>query len=370
MQAGKPIGVGIIGASPDRGWAMRAHIPALRALPGFRIAALSTSRAESAQAAGRAFGVERVFADHRELVRETTVDLVVVTVKVPAHVELVDCALSAGKHVLCEWPLAVTAAEAERLLQRARAKGVRQFIGLQARASPEINYVKDLVAEGYVGRVLSCSVIGSGRAWGAETDRFGVYLRDPAHGATMLSVPAGHFLDAFCYCMGEFAELSSRMTLQRKEFVVTETGETLRARTPDQIVIQGALESGAEVSIHYRGGLSRATNFHWEINGTEGDLVVTAATGHVQLEDLRLQGARAKEPLADLPVPERYCLWPGLPEGQAFNVGQLYVQIAEDLRTGRTSCAGFEVATRRHHLLESIMHAADTGTRQRVQADR
>jgi predicted dehydrogenase len=64
------------------------------------------------------------------------VDVVVITVKVPAHAQLVQAALAAGKHVYCEWPLARTTEEAESLVALARAAGVRHTIGLQARHAP------------------------------------------------------------------------------------------------------------------------------------------------------------------------------------------------------------------------------------------
>src|SRR6266571_8648638 len=101
----KRIRVGIIGANPDRGWAARAHIPALRSLPDdFEITALSTSRRESAAAASKLFGVPVAFDNHQELVNSGAVDVVAVTVKVPYHRELATAALDAGKAVYCEWP--------------------------------------------------------------------------------------------------------------------------------------------------------------------------------------------------------------------------------------------------------------------------
>src|SRR5213078_4578984 len=88
------LGVGIIGVSPVRGWAATAHIPALRALPNYEIRALSAHTAESARAAGDGFGVSAAFSDHHRLVTQPDIDLVVVTVKVPHHRELVDAALT------------------------------------------------------------------------------------------------------------------------------------------------------------------------------------------------------------------------------------------------------------------------------------
>src|SRR5436189_3033428 len=83
------LGVGIIGVSPDRGWAAEAHIPALRALPNYVIRALSAHNAEAARAAGELFGVGAVFSDHQQMVTQSDIDVVAVTVKVPHHRALV-----------------------------------------------------------------------------------------------------------------------------------------------------------------------------------------------------------------------------------------------------------------------------------------
>src|SRR5258706_15304855 len=91
------LGVGIVGVSPVRGWAATAHIPALRALPGYEIRGLSARSAESARAAGEAFGVSAVFSDHEELVSRPDIDVVAVTVKGPHHRELVAAPLAAGQ---------------------------------------------------------------------------------------------------------------------------------------------------------------------------------------------------------------------------------------------------------------------------------
>src|SRR5882762_842353 len=121
----KRIRVGIIGANPDRGWAAQAHIPALKSLPqDFEITALSTSRRESADAAGRRFGVPLAFDNHQDLVNSAAVDVVAVTVKVPYHLELATAALAAGKAVYCEWPLGNGLHEAETLAALAKGKGV------------------------------------------------------------------------------------------------------------------------------------------------------------------------------------------------------------------------------------------------------
>src|SRR5438067_3456188 len=197
----KRIRVGIIGANPDRGWAAEAHIPALRSLSDdFEITALSTSRRESAQGAGERFGVPAAFDNHQDLVSSPDVDTVAITVKVPHHLELATAALEAGKAVYCEWPLGNGLGEAEALAALAKKQGVLAVAGLQARSAPPVAHAHDLIEQGYVGEVLSTTLIGSGMGWGPTVEPFNAYLNDKRNGATMLSIAVAHAADALCYC--------------------------------------------------------------------------------------------------------------------------------------------------------------------------
>ena len=130
--APKRIRVGIIGANPERGWAVEGHIPALKSLSDdFEITSLSTSRRKSAEAASKLFAVP-AFDDHQDLVSRADVDVVAITVKVPHHLELATAALEAGKAVYCEWPLGNGLREAEKPL----------FAGGRLRARPDQTRVR------------------------------------------------------------------------------------------------------------------------------------------------------------------------------------------------------------------------------------
>src|SRR5438067_648307 len=360
----KRIPVGIIGANPERGWAAQAHIPALRSLSDdFEITALSTTRRESADAASKLFGVPTAFDNHQDLVSSPAVDVVAVTVKVPHHLELATAALEAGKAVYCEWPLGNGLNEAETLAALAKNQGVLAVAGLQARSAPAVAYVRDLVEDGYVGEVLSTTLVGSGMGWGPTVEPFNAYLNDRKNGATMLSIAVGHTADALCHCLGEVRELSATMAMRRQTFAIGETGDSKRMNADDQVAVSGLLEGGAAFSIHYRGGVSRGTNMLWEINGTEGDLQLTATGGQAQIWELDVRGGKgAQSSLELLPVPEQY--WWAPPQGPGTNVAQAYARFARDYREGTHHCPTFEDAVTRHRMLNAIETAAGTGERQ------
>src|ERR1700704_3775119 len=269
------LGVGIIGVSPVRGWAATAHIPALRALPNYEIRALSAHNAESARAAGEVFGVSTVFSDHQQLVTQPDIDVVTVAVKVPQHRELVSAALAAGKAVYCEWPLGRDLDDARAMAALAAEHGVHTVVGLQARQAPAIEFVQKLLLDGYVGEVLSTTMVGLSIP-GDVVGQPNAYMLDKNNGANLLTVPFGHSLDILNYVLGEFASLSAQVEVRRPLITIEETDERVVKTAPDQIAVIGTLTSGATVSIHIREAVAGGTGFLWEINGTDGTLRITA----------------------------------------------------------------------------------------------
>ncbi|HEV2189145.1 MAG TPA: Gfo/Idh/MocA family oxidoreductase [Stellaceae bacterium] len=366
MASSSKIRVGIVGLSPNRGFAAIAHVPALRALPEYEIAAVCTTRQESAEAAAKHFGIPLAFADPEKLARHPDVDLVVVTVKVPDHYDPVMAAIEAGKHVYCEWPLGRNTGEAQRMLEAAESAGVRHAVGLQGQWSPTIAYVKDLVAQGYVGRVLTASLLGCAPNWGATLDR--AYQADFANGANMMTITGGHQIDALCHCLGEFREVSAFAVSQRDRIVTEDQGE-IPLTAPDQLAVSGILGNGAVVSFQIRGGMARGTEFLFEIHGSDGDLVLASTTGgSMQRQELSLHGAQGKgAKLAELPIPARYRYVPeSTPANSPYNVAQLYAKLGESIRDGTPASPGFDAAVKRHRLIDAIVRASKTGQKQTI----
>lgn len=149
--------------------------------------------------------------------------------------------------------------------------GVYAAVGLQARSSPVIRYVRQLIADHFVGRVLSTSVVASGINWGADVIAPYLYLLDSRNGATMLSIPFGHSIDALCWTLGEFEQLNATLTIRRPQVALAGSDQLVVSDVADHVGVTGTLAGGVAASIHFRGGLARGTNLLWEINGTDGD---------------------------------------------------------------------------------------------------
>src|SRR5216117_3725955 len=363
------LGVGLIGVSPDRGWAASAYIPALRALPNYEIRALSAHSAESARAAGEVFGVSAVFSDHEQLVNQPDIDVVAVTVKVPHHRELVSAALAAGKAVYCEWPLGRDLDDARAMAALAAEQGVRTVVGLQARQAPAIEFVQELLNDGYVGEVLSTTMVGLPIP-GDVVGQPNAYMLDKTNGANVLTIAVGHSLDILNYVLGEFTDLSAVSNLRRPLITIEETGERIVKTAADQIAVIGTLTSGATASVHIREAVAGGTGFLWEINGTDGTLRITADAALPEIFPLTVAGVRGGGEPAQLSVPTAVTQkWPALASLQgapAYNVGRAYAAFAADIENGTHTAPDFADAVRRHEVIAAIERSAASGERVKV----
>lgn len=361
------LGVGIIGASPHQGWASMAHLPALQALPSFEVTAISTTRQESANEMANRYGIPHALTDSYELSIHPDVDIVVITVKVPEHDKLVRTVLNAGKHVYCEWPLGRNSKEADDLLHIAEEKGVRHIVGLQSRANPVVNYVKDLISNGYVGNLLSVNVSYSMPSYSDAIPQTQRYTLNKTNGANQLTVTAGHLFDAIVYIGGQFSEVSSILSRQFKEVKIVETGEIVHPNTPDHVVVNGILENGAIVSTYVR--RTNVAGITVEISGTEGDLVMVSKEKMMfQMASFSLKGAQGKNnDLDELSIPPQYYWVPfELKSGPAFNIAQLYSHFYKDLSGNTYETPNFNTGVKLHKLLDLIEKSAETGVRQKV----
>src|SRR5215211_435729 len=360
------LGVGIVGVNPVRGWAATAHIPALRALPNYEIRALSAHNTESAHAAGEVFGVAAVFSDHEQLVAQPDVDLVAVTVKVPHHRQLVAAALDAGKAVYCEWPLGRDLDDARAMAALARQQGAHTVVGLQARQAPAVEFVQQLLRDGYLGEVLSTTMVGLSVPGNIVGQPNG-YMLDKTNGANLLTIAVGHSLDTLNYVLGEFADLSAVSDLRRPLITIEETGQQIMKTAADQIAVIGTLTSGATASIHRREAVAGGTGFLWEINGTNGTLQITADAAQPQIYPLTVTGAHGRNEPTELAAPAALTQkWPalnGLEGTPAYNVGRAYAAFAADIDNGTHTVPDFADAVARHQVITAIERSAASGKR-------
>lgn len=352
-----PTRVGIVGATPGRGWAGLAHIPAIAAIPALALHAVATRHAHTAAAAADAFGARLAFGDAAEMIAHPDVEAVSVVVKAPDHLALVRQALELRKPVYCEWPLGRSLAEAEELAHLAAVVGVATAVGLQARCSPWLDQVRRIVREGRLGRILSTTLLAYDQFSTGSVEQGNVYMLDAANGANPLTIHAGHYVDALCFVLGELDGISATLATSRSAVTVRETGAILTSTSPDQIAISGLIEGGAVASIHIRAGKGDPSVL-WEVQGERATLRVTSS-GYLMWRPLALELWNG-DGWTTVAPPDRVDSWLGIEveTGPAQNVAYAYAAFASDIRTGSTRSASFTSALGRHRTIAAIEQAA------------
>src|SRR5437879_9283315 len=208
---------------------------------------------------------------------------------------------------------------------------MRPVVGLQGRQNPAIEFVSDLLRDGYVGEVLSTTMIGLSIP-GDAVVKANAYMLDNTNGANLLTIAVGHSLDTLSYVLGEFVDLSAVSSLRRPLIRIEETGEEIVKTAADQIAVIGTLTSGATVSVHVREAVAGDTGFMWEINGTDGTLRITADAPYPGIFPLTVRGAHGPGEAAELPVPaaltQKWSALISLEGAPAYNVGRPYAALA------------------------------------------
>lgn len=366
MSTSDRLRVGLIGATGR--WGPATHVPVIKGLPEVELYAVCTAHEDTARSAAQKFGVERAYSNDKEMNANPAVEATAVIVRVPKHYELTKNALEAGKHVYCEWPLGANTKEAEELAALARKMKVHTMVGLQRRASPAYLRLQELVKEGYVGQVLSVNMTLMGAGVLTRTaDR--TWQRDVALGANTLTITFGHVMDALCMVVGELSEVSSVVSTQVPQWYETDTKQYVDVTSPDNILLTGRLESGAVVNAHVGVHPYHGSGFRMEIYGKDGTLTLVGG-GDAREEALRkiMGGRKDDKTLQEQPVPERLKRVPKelQKSGTPYDVAQNWVRFAEAIRTNKRIEPDFDLAVRRHRMLDAIVRASETGERQKI----
>ena len=149
MQA---LGIGVVGCGfVGRG----AHVPGLSALEIARLAAVADADPVRLEKVATKYHVASRYTDYRQLIDDPAIDAVVVATPTPLHAPVALAAIEAGKHVLCEMPLAATLEEADKIIRAAELKDVTLMPGLTFRYTPNYVKVKQLLQQGALGRATA-----------------------------------------------------------------------------------------------------------------------------------------------------------------------------------------------------------------------
>ncbi|MFI1831409.1 Gfo/Idh/MocA family protein [Streptomyces sp. NPDC020412] len=271
------VGYAFMGAAHSQGWRNVSRVFDVPAKPV--LAAIAGRDPSAVRAAADRHGWAAAVTDWRDLIARDDVQLVDVCTPGDSHAEIAIAALEAGKHVLCEKPLANSVAEARAMVsaaERARARGQVAMVGFNYRRVPAVAYARQLIAGGALGplRHLRFTYL---QDWLVDpafplTWR----LRKESAGSGALGDLGAHIVDLAQFLAGEhLAGVSALTETFVKERPVASGGErtTGRVTVDDAALFNGRLASGALASFEAtRMAAGRKNSLRFEINGERGSL--------------------------------------------------------------------------------------------------
>jgi len=370
--APKPIKVGILGLS--HGWGVSAHLPYLQAHPEkFQVVAVCNSSVASSEKAIEKYELPKEakgYGNPDDLAKDPDVELVVCAVRVDRHLPTITPSLKSQKAVFVEWPLGKNLQEAEDLTSLKNTHGVQfGFVDLQARKAPIVRKVKEIIAGGSIGKVLSSTWAGSATQGGNSTHENYEYLGRKEVGGNLVQIHFGHSVDYLQYVLGYgFSKPQSLLSNRRPLITLySDDNKTVSKQhpktAPDTIFFHGLIsESNIPVSMTLRGGppMKGTPGLEWRIYGEKGEIRLTASGPFLQIgyEDMKIEvsdeenGTVEEVGFADLEEFEEL----GMP---GRNVGRVYEGIWDVMReggegAGREGLTTFEDAVERHRLLEEF----------------
>jgi predicted dehydrogenase len=289
--------IGFIGS----GFARRVQLPALAFVPGTRATAIASGRRANAEAVAREFGLPHVFDDGVELARSADVDLVIVSSTPDSHARYAIAALEAGKHVLCEKPMALDAYEAAQMVAAAETRPGRvAWVDHELRYEPNRRRARELIRSGAIGEVrhielsLKPYLRGDGRP--QPSDAPWTWWFDGARGGGILGAVGSHLIDLCRFWTGSevayVAGLVETFVPERRD----EHG-TPRPVTADDFTSSVLrMASGAVATITLSSVAHHGPGHLAQVTGSDGTLVLTGET--------KLELGKAGGPLEDVSAPD------------------------------------------------------------------
>ena len=349
-----PIGIGMIGCG---GIAVANHIEGLKLCPGTKMVALCDSNPAVLQRASDSTGISDTFSDFNEMLKHPAVDAVIVATPNVVHAPAALAAIKAGKHVMCEKPLAMNMGECREMLAAANAAGVRHMTAFTYRYVPAMRYMTHLVKEGFLGtpyHFRSCRQ----QDWGLRNIGWRQVKKLASTGelGDMLS----HRIDFAHILMGDFEKVVGDI----RRYIDDREGNP--SDLEDWSALMGRFTNNAtammeSTKVATGRGEGGASPDYCEVAGSEGTLVYNLGKpNEVQI------GKRGESGLRTIPVPGEFLKVPGSPrdvsEGDpvaVFRYDQNF-EFINAIREGRDCSPSFEDGLRVQAVMDAVMKSVET----------
>jgi predicted dehydrogenase len=349
--------IGVVGVS----FGTTVHIPAFQS-EGLEVTAVCASRPERAEAAAQQFDIPHAFTDWAELVAFEGIDAVSIASPPALHHPIALAALAAGKHVICEKPFALDAAQAEEMWHAAEASDRTAMVAHEFRYASGRMRVHELLDEGYIGSLrLALVRLVRGFPTPATPPAFVATRDDASVGAGFLFALGSHYLDALRHWFGEVRAVSGQLATFGAERS-SDAGPVL-ADADDTFFFTLEFANGGLAQMVGTRSAPFGSESSIELFGDAGTLV-TPQQGFNHPAHGVLRGARVGDAgLADLEIPARLQPFADDRDDRLMPFRLFTQEFLRGVETGTSPAPNFYDGWRCQQLLAAIRISAATGER-------
>ena len=288
MNTNDKVRVGVIGCG---GIANGKHLPALHSLPNVDLVAFCDLKIERAEKAAKQYGTPdaAVYTDYKKLLEDKSIDVVHVLTPNRSHSFITVDALDAGKHVMCEKPMAINSAEAKKMIDAAKRSGKKLTIGYQNRQRADSIFMKQEALNGTFGEIYYAKAIALRRR---AVPNWGVFLNEYEQGGGPLIDIGTHALDLTLWMMDNYKPKYCLGSVFHKLNKNRNDGNTWGDWDPDQFTVEDSafgfvvMENGATINLESS----------WALNYADPREAITTICGTLAGADmehgLRINGIR------------------------------------------------------------------------------
>lgn len=291
--------IGVIGA----GFGTIVHVPGFRS-EGWDVTALFSRDPERARKAAMEAGVPGVHTDAMEMINRDDLDAIAISTPPGQHHALAIAALKSGKHVLCEKPFAVNADQAREMEAAADASGRTAMIAHEFRHTPQRAFIKELLADGYVGDFKLCTMELFFNRGVPVTPPAMTWAHRKSEGGGFLGALGSHYIDGLRYWFGDVATASGSLMTVRPDVTDHESGKVVQSETDDTFSFTLTFKNGGTATMTASSALTPSRGARIAVMGTNGTLCAEQG-GPNPAEDGVTFGSQDGEPLNALETPGR-----------------------------------------------------------------
>ncbi len=307
MSATRRVRVGVLGAGA---WALAAHLPGFLRDERCEVVAIADPRRELAEAAARQFGIPHVYDAHEALIERPDLDLVDVCTPSATHFALSWAALEAGKHVLCEKPVAFDFRDTIRAAELAKSKKLKTKLGFTFRYAPSMRYMKHLIDTGFIGTPFIFNGYEQNSQWLDPMNPLRQVDVDADQSVLQVSSLEGYgapIIDIGAWAVGaDYKEVVGTMRNFIPERMVRATGRVMRMNIDDGDIFIGEFANGALGSIQTSFvTVGNYPGIEARIYGSEGALICRLVEEFGVCETLKAAKPNDVE-FKEIPVPPEF----------------------------------------------------------------